>query len=293
MIFFISCKQSKTPEQKVVDSAFEHYSKNPSDSTAGNFISAVETYVNTVGPTDSVAGIYLLKAAKASAGIKKSDKAAELYKQYLLAHPGKPDEKQQLADVITLLEATKSQKVKNAMYTAYAERFPNEPISDKYKQLIQQPAISSDSLLSAMKVNTFDEETFRIKIDDAKEYVDATEMVALIQPQTKTIDDHLYRAAETARTLRQPRKAIQLYEWIVEKYPSSVHTPVAFFLTGFITDNDLEDFEKAGKIYTEFLTRYPNNEYAESAKFLIKILGKSDTELSKILEDKSGNKENN
>jgi TolA-binding protein len=52
-------------------------------------------------------------------------------------------------------------------------------------------------------------------------------------------------------------------------------------------DNDLKDFAKAGKYYNEFLTKYPNNDFTESAKFLLENLGKSEEELKKILDEKS------
>lgn len=289
----IACKPTRTPEQKKVDSALESYSKNPSDSTASTFVKAVDTYVNSVGATDSMAGVYILKAAKIETSLKKNESAANHYKQYLLAHPGKSNEGQQLAEVISLLEPTKSPIVKNVMYTAYVDRFPNEPLSEKYKSLITTTGKNTDTLLAELKRNTFDDQTFRIKSESAKEYVESAEMAALINPQASTMADNLYRAGETARTLRDPKKAIELYEWIVNKYPSSQHAPVSFFLTGFITDNDLKDFAKAGKIYNEFITRYPNDEYTESAKFLLTILGKTDSEISKMLDEKAKKKETN
>ena len=58
------------------------------------------------------------------------------------------------------------------------------------------------------------------------------------------------------------------------------------FLKAFTFDNDLKDYENARKYYEEFLAKYPNNEFAESAKFLLDNLGKSDEELRQIIEQK-------
>mgnify|MGYP003453067237 FL=1 len=39
--------------------------------------------------------------------------------------------------------------------------------------------------------------------------------------------------------------------------------------------------------YKDYLAKYPNDEFSESAKFLLDNLGKSEEELKKMLEEKS------
>ena len=75
--------------------------------------------------------------------------------------------------------------------------------------------------------------------------------------------------------------------WRAEVFPGSRQSGFSLFLKAFTYDNDLKDFKKAGTFYNEFLTKYPNNEFTESAKFLLENLGKSEEELKKMLEEKA------
>jgi TolA-binding protein len=48
--------------------------------------------------------------------------------------------------------------------------------------------------------------------------------------------------------------------------------------------------DKAKAVYEEFLRKYPEDEFAGSAQFLLDNLGKSDDELLEALQKKGGKK---
>ena len=137
----------------------------------------------------------------------------------------------------------------------------------------------------------FNTETFRLDEAKAGEYILATELSVMIDPAFPAGPENLHLAAETARTIRDPEKAIELFDWLTTQYPQHPRGITALFLKGFVIDNDLKDYTRAGEVYNEFLTRYPTHEFAESAKFMLQNLGKSDEELIQMLEEKNKGKE--
>ena len=78
-------------------------------------------------------------------------------------------------------------------------------------------------------------------------------------------------------------QAIQAFQLHLIKYPDSKRAITSLFLKAFTLDNDLHQFEEAGQYYRLFLEKYPNNEFAESAQFLLENLGKSEEELKNML----------
>jgi tetratricopeptide (TPR) repeat protein len=162
-------------------------------------------------------------------------------------------------------------------YNRYMAHYPGR--SDQADKLI-------DSTLKYIGSNMFNDSSFRLNEPMAMLYIEACELAAAADPALPNAPEHLHRAAETARTIRDIPRAIELYNWIIDAHPQHPRAATSMFLRAFTYDNDLKQFDKAGKYYNDFLTKYPNNEFAESAKFLLEHLGKSEEELKKILEKK-------
>jgi len=78
---------------------------------------------------------------------------------------------------------------------------------------------------------------------------------------------------------RQFKKALELYEWVYNKYPNHEKAGTALFMQAFTLDNELNQKGKAKAIYEAFVAKYPDNGFADSAKFLLENLGKSDEEI--------------
>ena len=69
------------------------------------------------------------------------------------------------------------------------------------------------------------------------------------------------------------KKAIMFYTQLAEKFPKSEKSPNSLFMTAFIYANELKMLDSAKIRYEEFLSKYPNNDLAVSAKYELENLG--------------------
>ena len=76
-------------------------------------------------------------------------------------------------------------------------------------------------------------------------------------------------------------KAIGLFKKLHDNYPSSEYAPSGLFMAGFISANELHNYEAATVIYQQFLKEYPNNELAASAQAELDNMGLSPEEILK------------
>ncbi|MBL4716071.1 MAG: hypothetical protein COC01_04500 [Bacteroidetes bacterium] len=97
---------------------------------------------------------------------------------------------------------------------------------------------------------------------------------------------YLYSAAETANSLMQFKKAINLYGTYSKRYAEDSRAASCVFIQGFIYENHIGDLGMAERHYKMFLEKYPDHELAKDAKFSIDNLGKSVEELLKQFEAK-------
>lgn len=98
---------------------------------------------------------------------------------------------------------------------------------------------------------------------------------------------YLKKAGETARLLKNYDKAFEVFDKIIKEYPQSKEAAGAMFMKAFTLDNDLKKLDEAKAAYEAFLQKYPNDEFADDAQFLLNNLGKSPEEIIKGFEQKS------
>ncbi len=121
-----------------------------------------------------------------------------------------------------------------------------------------------------------------------KTFVEASEAYALARPNDKTKSSTLlHQAAEASRSIGAFDRALMFYDWILDKYPESPKASQALFLKAFTYDNNKKDIAKAREYYQEFLKKYPKDEFADDAQFLLGNLGKSDEEILRELTQKA------
>ncbi len=283
----ISCKSRTSPEEQAVTEAFAAARANPADSSFTKLSDALRHLAETRSYNDSIVARQVLAAARFTAGQNRPADALAYFKLYLSRYPGRPDQADKLSEVISLTETRQQPELNQILYKSFVNRFPQDNRAAGYAAKITNKDISVDSTLHYVGRHMFDDSTFRLDEPMALLYIDGCELAAMADPQLPNAPEHLHRAAETARTLRDIPRAILLYDWIIDVYPQHKRGATSLFLKAFTYDNDLKDFAKAGKYYNEYLSKFPNEEFAESAKFLLDNLGKSEEELKKILEQKS------
>ncbi len=103
-------------------------------------------------------------------------------------------------------------------------------------------------------------------------------------PKDSLAPDLLFKAADISMNMNNPRNTINLFNHIRRNYPDYKNNATILFLTGFVYDDQLKDYESAKKYYTEFLEKYPDNDFADDARISLDNLGKSPEELIKEFE---------
>ncbi len=132
----------------------------------------------------------------------------------------------------------------------------------------------------------YDKNTRKIDSEMAKQYIAACEEYAGKFPADTLSPVLLLKAAETSRNIRDYETTLRLYDHIITNYPDHEKAPQALFLKAFTIDDNLGHKEQAKAIYETFLEKYPDDAFAESARFMLENLYKSDSEIIKGFEEK-------
>ena len=165
------------------------------------------------------------------------------------------------------------------IYKIYAEQFPTGKHIAEAKKLMEKDNASLVEHIDGIGGKMYNEETHRLDTKVAGSFIQVCELYALLKPEDSQSPNYLHKAGETARAIRAFPQAINIYDKIYAKYPSFEKAPQALFLKAFTYDNDLKQFDKARTLYTEFLKKYPNDDFADDTEFLLSNLGKNDEEI--------------
>lgn len=148
-----------------------------------------------------------------------------------------------------------------------------------------QPAITDRMAEMLMQVTV--DSTGNLNFKAANEYVNWAETYAAIAFASPQAPQFLYKAAEVARAVRSFDRALGLYQWLGDAYPDDERAAKALFMKAFTYDEDLDKVEEARKCYQDFLTRYPNDDFADDAALLLENLGKTDEQIMQELQQKT------
>ena len=175
-------------------------------------------------------------------------------------------------------EKLKKEVAAAAVYQTFIQAFPNhEKTAAIAKDYGNEPTM--DAKIVDFGNRLMNDSTNRIDYRVANDFIGLCEINALMLPKDPKSPDYLHKAGETARSLRSFPKALEIYDWINTKYAEHPKAAQALFLKAFTYDNDLKNVEKARELYTEFLQKYPNDDFADDTQFLLKNLGKNDEEI--------------
>lgn len=188
-------------------------------------------------------------------------------------------------NAVLLLESIYEEKLKDKMASSILLQAAAENFPDLAKQKPSVASVQSSGLapaaqrLDAVARAMYPDTTGRIDLRRANDFITGASLFALVSPEDAQSPALLYKAAETARTIQAFSKAIELYDWLIEKYPNFENVAQAMFLKGFTLDNDLRRLEEARQVYEDFLAAYPQDDFADDARFLLDNLGKTDEEI--------------
>ena len=104
-------------------------------------------------------------------------------------------------------------------------------------------------------------------------------------PEDTLAPRYLLRSATNNQTLasydlKYADKAIAGYEAVIQKYSSSKEAATALFMLGSVYENIKNDTTKAREIYSTYVKKYPEGEYAHDVNTLLDgNLGKTPEQL--------------
>lgn len=256
--------------------------------TNENSSSLLEKYTAYVeaNPEDhNTNSLYLYRAATLQYRMNRYQGAINFLKQALKNHY----EGENTENNVLLLGSIYKDKMRNpdgasATYQCFVEAFPNSEKTPTIKT--DYPEFPTyDARLKDLGNRLMNDSTNRIDYSVANDFINTCELHALILPGNEKSAEYLHKAGETARSIRKFPMALNYYEWICEQYPDHPKAAQALFLQGFTYDNDIKDMEKAKEIYTAFIEKYPNDDFADDTQFLLDNLGKDDEEIIQQFSD--------
>jgi len=140
--------------------------------------------------------------------------------------------------------------------------------------------------IKALEAELFSEEA--IFNEDGKnkafQLVEAYLNYADENPEDSITPEYLFKAGDIDMNLGNAPSAISTFNRIIYDYPEYKKAPECLFLVAYIYENYLSDYGKATELYTLFVEKYPDNDFADDAEMSIQNMGKSPEELIKEFE---------
>ncbi len=283
-LLLCACTDEKTKLQESIAAMEEQVEQSKDPELTNQLIEAYRNYVNAY-PGDHVNnGRYLYRLAGLLYAQKRYTGAANAIKQALKDHYNSDATSAAALLLGTIYkENLKNDFVAATVYQAFLQAFPQhekaEAIRKDYGNL---PPFSER--LKALADQLLDTVNHRINYQVANDFVNACEVYAFLLPDDPKTPEFAHKAGEMARSVSHFARAVELYDWVYNRYPDHPKAPQALFMKAFIYSDDLKDTAKARQAFEEFLARFPDDGFADDAQFLLDNLGKPDEEIIKSFE---------
>lgn len=286
-VIIFGCAPQSMSETADIDRLFRDYELQPTDDKAEIYLDSLDSFVRS-----NIEDTQKIKASLDN-GINVSMAQGILSRApgYLLPmlrlYPNLENRKSYLLKLGDVMYALRKRHASSIIYKELVISHKGDQEVEQKGELIDSlAALTPDYLGYLFDQILINPGEMGVNREASLKYVDGVEAMALVAPDKESVPGHLYKAAEVARSMRTFPKALSLYDWLIDTYPSHDKAPTALFIKGFILEQDYDRLEEAEEIYTRFLSEYPNHEMAGSAKFLLENIGKSDEEILQEIEQK-------
>ena len=149
------------------------------------------------------------------------------------------------------------------------------------------PEDEAKSKINELESNLFSSEDMVVNRKQASELVNAYIDYADKFPDDTLTPEYIFKAADICMNILNPSKAIWFFDRIIREYPNYKKVPESMFLKAYVYDNNMQSYDLARKLYTEFMEKYPDNEFADDAKVSIQNLGKTPEEIIMEIEERA------
>lgn len=283
-VTFASCKQEVSPEMAQVQEQQNLYDANPSKESAAAYIAAVTLYSAQKPHTEETKKL-LQEARKTADEQNQQVVSAGLLNELIKQFPDAAETNKNIVELISMMEQIGKNSAGQALKYFYTQRYPSGEKAAEYKaSLGQMPATSKDFLQAKGEAIFENVNAMGLNRNAAIEYVDATEAYVMVNPAAEDAPENLFKAAEIAKTVGTFKKALSLYDWVVNSYPNSEQAPMALFLKAFVLEDNMKNIDAARSAYEQFIAAYPDHSFADDAQFSLNNLGKSNEEIQAELE---------
>lgn len=285
VVGFYACGPNLSPEEEKLASIERELELQPTVERANEYIDALAAAIGAKREDE----VYILPLLQKGLAASKDHGLIHRSPGFLLPLLRMTSDNEArlplLIDLGDIMFSLKKRHASNVVYRQLMFNYPDNELVGKKRILIDSVAMQSANyvqyLFDQIIVNP---DEFGINRNAAMQFIDASEAYALVSPGNKDVPEYLYRAAEAARSMRDFAKSMTLYDWILDEYPDHERSPTVLFIKGFMLEQEFRQTEEARAIYEEFLAKYPDDQMANSAKFLLENLGKSDEEILQSLE---------
>jgi len=261
--------------------------KNPDPALADSLVAVSQEWTALMpdDPTRQADGA--LRAAKALALTNRAALAQARLKFVLKQYRDTP----QAPEAALLLAALYKKELGSpatafTIYQLFPEAFPGSDQIAEAKSYLPGNVPPLPARIDSMAVRIINSKTGQLDAPIANDYIQTCELSALLLPKAPDAAKMLYKAGDVSRAAGAPDKALGYYEQTYTAFPDDERAPEALFMHAFTLDNDLKRYAEAKVLYEAFLKKYPNDDFADDAQFLLKNLGKSEEEIFKALEEK-------
>ncbi|HQV00171.1 MAG: hypothetical protein JNK61_01535 [Bacteroidia bacterium] len=114
----------------------------------------------------------------------------------------------------------------------------------------------------------------------AQQMIDLYISYARLNPVDTISAYYLFKAADVAAHAHQPQLALNLYDSVIINFPKYNGVADAYFFKAFLLDNVQYDKVKASEAYQQLLVKFPNYHQAESVRWLLQNMYKTDLEIA-------------
>ena len=120
------------------------------------------------------------------------------------------------------------------------------------------------------------------KQDNFDEALEVYQQVVDEYPTSSLVAEALYAMGNIEHDReKNSKRAVELFKKLVASYPEHATASNAMFLVGFIYNNELKMLDSAKVAYEAFINRYPNDHLVADAKFELEHLGMDPAEVIK------------
>ncbi len=260
--------------------------QNPDPALADSLVAVVQQWTALMpdDPTRQADGA--LRAAKALALTNRAALAQDRLKYVLKQYHDAP----QAPEAALLLASMYKKELGSpatafAIYQLFPEAFPESDKIAEAKSYLPGNVPPLPERIDSMAVRIINPKTGQLDARIANDYIQTCELSALLLPKSPNAAKMLYKAGEVSRATGAQDKALEYYEQAYTSFPDDERASEALFMHAFTLDNDLKRYDEAKVLYEAFLKKYPNDDFADDAQFLLKNLGKSEEEIFKALEE--------